>query len=283
MQVFAGNQPANVAYGGRAAFPGEDQINFVVPNVTGCKVSVAVLVKGITGNITTISVAPPGQTTCGDANDDLTAANLQQAMNSGQFSIGNVSMSHVPGGNELCFCRIWASFPVLSLIASYGGFLGPYFGQLPGLRSRRNFAGGDGSGNTHVFSTVGSEPHIAGPHGTKRLCPLRLRATIPARWWSRYRCLSPAGLVYGIERFRWPGRWSVHREPHAARACSGNEYPSTVNLAQDLTLTWSGGSAYPGSEYSRIQWSNVSGLAECGTVEFFVPPRDRLGPSRFRR
>jgi uncharacterized protein (TIGR03437 family) len=56
VQVYVGNQPATVQCGGRSSSPGLDQINFVVPaGVTGCKVSVAVLVKGVTGNITSTS------------------------------------------------------------------------------------------------------------------------------------------------------------------------------------------------------------------------------------
>jgi uncharacterized protein (TIGR03437 family) len=61
VQVFVGNQPASVLYGGRSSSPGLDQINFVVPaGVTGCKTSIAVSVKSVTGNVTTTSLAPAG-------------------------------------------------------------------------------------------------------------------------------------------------------------------------------------------------------------------------------
>ncbi len=73
VQVQVGNQPAAVMYGGRGSSPGLDQINFVVPaGVTGCKTSIAVVVKGITGNVTSMAVAPVGQTTCGKTYRGLT-------------------------------------------------------------------------------------------------------------------------------------------------------------------------------------------------------------------
>ena len=57
VQVLVGNQPATVLYGGRSSSPGLDQINFVVPaGINGCKASIAVVVKGVTGNVTSTSV-----------------------------------------------------------------------------------------------------------------------------------------------------------------------------------------------------------------------------------
>src|ERR1700678_619992 len=61
VQVSVEGQPATVLYGGRGSSPGLDQINFVVPaGVSGCRTSVAVTVKGVVGNITTIAIAPAG-------------------------------------------------------------------------------------------------------------------------------------------------------------------------------------------------------------------------------
>ena len=67
---------------GPEQFPGLDQINVVVPAGIsgGCKTSIAVVVNGVTGNVVSTSIAPAGQTTCGDAYGALTAANLQKAM-----------------------------------------------------------------------------------------------------------------------------------------------------------------------------------------------------------
>jgi len=96
VQVFVGNQPATVLYGGRGSSPGLDQVNFIVPNgVSGCRTSVAVVVKGVVGNVTTMAVAPAGQTTCGDTFGALTSANLQKALSTGTLNIGGIQLSHI--------------------------------------------------------------------------------------------------------------------------------------------------------------------------------------------
>jgi uncharacterized protein (TIGR03437 family) len=93
VQVLVGDQPATVLYGGRSSSPGLDQINFVVPPGVGvgCKTSIIVLVKGVTGNVTTTSIAPAGQTVCSDTTGSLTAANLQKAVANGLFEYGRSS------------------------------------------------------------------------------------------------------------------------------------------------------------------------------------------------
>ena len=87
---------------GAVVQPGVDQINFVVPaGLKGCKVSVAVRVKGITGNITTMAVAPEGEETCDDTFGPLTAANLKKtAMTRGSVNFGGIIVSRVAGGND---------------------------------------------------------------------------------------------------------------------------------------------------------------------------------------
>ena len=62
VSVYVGTQAASVIYRGRAAFTGEDQINFVVPaGVTGCYVPVAVQIGDIVSNFVTMPIAPAGQ------------------------------------------------------------------------------------------------------------------------------------------------------------------------------------------------------------------------------
>jgi uncharacterized protein (TIGR03437 family) len=64
VQVFIENQPATVLYGGRSGDAGLDQINVTVPTgiTGGCKTSIAVLVKGVAGNVTTMAVGRRGRT-----------------------------------------------------------------------------------------------------------------------------------------------------------------------------------------------------------------------------
>ena len=62
LSVYVGTQTATVSYQGRAAFTGEDQINFVIPaGVTGCYVPVTVQVGIIVSNFVTMPIAPAGQ------------------------------------------------------------------------------------------------------------------------------------------------------------------------------------------------------------------------------
>jgi uncharacterized protein (TIGR03437 family) len=273
VQVFVGNQPATVAYGGRAAFPGEDQINFVVPSgVTGCKTSVAVLVKGVTGNVTTISVAPAGQSICGDTNDDLTAANLQTAVNTGQFTIGNVSLSRVSGLNDILVAG-YANFPLASLLASYGGFLGPSVGSCIAYEV---------TGSVLVvtdpviptFLSGGPNLTLTGPQGTK---------VMPATSTGNYSgtlavepsvFLTPGTFTAsggaggaGVDPFNWSLTLPAPVNPTV---------PSSVKLSQDLTLTWNGGTAYPIVSIFGFNGVNVSG-AENAYVEFICDAQGSAG------
>jgi len=62
VQVFIGGAAAQVVYRGRSGCcVGEDQIAFVVPNVTGCFVPVAVKINNQVSNFSTIGVAPSGR------------------------------------------------------------------------------------------------------------------------------------------------------------------------------------------------------------------------------
>jgi uncharacterized protein (TIGR03437 family) len=129
VQVLVGNQPATVTYGGRGSSPGLDQVNFVVPaGLTGCKTSLAVVVKGVTGNVTSIAVAPAGQTTCGDTHGALTATNLQKAITTGSLNIASVLLERI-GENNDTLTATFQSYPLNSLIRSYGGSIGPSIGS----------------------------------------------------------------------------------------------------------------------------------------------------------
>lgn len=101
VQVFVGNQPATVSYGGRGSSPGLDQINFIVPaSVTGCYVSVAVVVRGVIGNFTTLSIAPPGQSVCSDSVGGFAASDLVKFQSTGSLRTAAISLQSLPGGQS---------------------------------------------------------------------------------------------------------------------------------------------------------------------------------------
>ena len=77
-EVFVGGQqvpPGNVQYEGRSSFAGEDQINFVVPNIPGCYVPVFVKIGNIVSNTVSMSIGAGG----GMCTDDLSYPGLTSA------------------------------------------------------------------------------------------------------------------------------------------------------------------------------------------------------------
>jgi len=68
-EVWVGGQqvaPANVQYQGRSTFAGEDQINFVIPNIPGCYVPVFVKVGNVVSNTLSMAISANGGM-CSDA------------------------------------------------------------------------------------------------------------------------------------------------------------------------------------------------------------------------
>lgn len=62
LSVYVGTQIASVVYRGRAAFTGEDQINFIIPaGVSGCYVPVAVEIGNVVSNFVTVPIAAAAQ------------------------------------------------------------------------------------------------------------------------------------------------------------------------------------------------------------------------------
>ena len=241
VQVLVGNQPAAVSYGGRGSSPGLDQINFVVPaGVTGCKASIAVVVKGVTGNVTTTSVAPAGQTTCGDSFDALTVANLEKAIASGTLNIAGVELSHFVGGNDELISD-FTSFSVNSLIRSYGGTFGPSVGGCLAYEiEASSLLFTDPIVPTYL--DAGSQLVLTGPDGQK---------TIAAASTGSYQATLAAAAPFYIA----PGNFTVANGAGGSNVGAFTwdltlppsvvpSIPASINRGQNLTLTWTGGSAF---------------------------------------
>ncbi len=243
VQVFVENQAATVLYGGRGSSPGLDQIDFTVPAGIsgGCKTSIAVLVKGVTGNVTTMSIAPSGQTTCGENYGFLTTVNLQKAVSSGSLNVGGVSLSRVAAGND-ALLGYFGNFPLNSLIRSYGGAFGPSIGscmayEVQGTSLEKALV----DPIQPTYQDAGSDLVITGPAGTK---------TIPKTSTGLFESdLAVAPAVY-IE----PGNYTVTNGTGGANVGSFNQaltvpsyivptnIPASINRGQNLTLNWTGGS-----------------------------------------
>lgn len=243
VQVFVENQPATVLYGGRSSSPGLDQINFVVPSGVsgGCKTSVAVLVKGVTGNVTSTSIAPAGQATCSDSTGVLTAANLQTAIANNGLGVGFVEVNRLGTENDALVAG-FGKFTLNNFIRSFGGSIGPSIGSCIAYE----IYGTSSVPTDPVQSTLlrtGTALTLTGPTGTKTIdnsgtgTYLDTLATQPSTYIEpgNYTVTNGSGGA-DIGPFTWNLTLPAYVTP--------TNIPATINRANDLTLTWSGGSAY---------------------------------------
>jgi uncharacterized protein (TIGR03437 family) len=250
VQVLVGNQPATVLYGGRSSSPGLDQINFTVPAgiAGGCKTSIAVLVKGVTGNVTTTSIAPAGQATCSDSSGSLTAANLQKAVSSGSLNLGGVEVSRIYGGSDTLL-SYFGNSPVNSLIRSYGG------SYLPSIGSCMVYEVGGSSLAAALVDPIqpayldaGPDLALTGPSGNKTIA-VTPTATAPTGYYAATLATAPSVYIQ-------PGTYSVGNGSGGANLGAFNwgltlpgavvptNIPASINRAQNLTLNWTGGSPF---------------------------------------
>jgi uncharacterized protein (TIGR03437 family) len=243
VQVLVENQPATVLYGGRSSSPGLDQINFAVPSGIsgGCKTSIAVLVKGVTGNVTTTSIAPEGQATCGDRYGSLTQANLERAIASEALNLGFVELSRLAGGSDELFAG-FRTLPLNSLIRSFGGSIVPSIGSCIAYETY----GSSLLVHDPIQGTAldaGPFLVIDGPNGTKAVNDsstgvfVSTLATQPATY------IQPGSYTAGngaggssVASFNWNATLPDYVSP--------TNIPASLNPSEDLTVTWSGGSNY---------------------------------------
>jgi uncharacterized protein (TIGR03437 family) len=250
VQVLVGNQPAQVIYGGRSSSPGLDQINFVVPAGVnpGCKTPIVVLVKGVTGNVTTTSIAPAGQTICSDTTGLLTAANLQKANANGSLNLAGIELYRIASGNDT-LVAYFGTFPLNSLIRSYGGSFLPSAGSCTAYEvAGSSLAAALVDPVQPTYLDAGANLVATGPSGTKTI-PVTTTSTITKGYYAGYLATQPS--IYIV-----PGTYSVTNGTGGANvgpftwgltlpaAVVPTNIPSSVNRAQNLTLTWTGGSAY---------------------------------------
>jgi uncharacterized protein (TIGR03437 family) len=253
VQVEVEGLPATVLYGGRGSSPGLDQINFVVPaGVGGCKTSIAVIVKGVVGNVTTTAIAPAGQTTCGDTYNGLTAANLQQAVTTGSFNLGDVVLSRVDNAADL-LTATFGTYNLNSLIRSYGGSTGPSVGSCVAYETLGSTLAVTDPVQP-AYLNAGPALTITGPNGTRTvgatstgLYPATLATTNPVYLAPGNYTVSNGSGGTNVGPFNWTVTLPTNVDPNI---------PATVNRAQNLTVTWSGSAGF--SVVSIIGYNGVA-------------------------
>jgi uncharacterized protein (TIGR03437 family) len=89
-QVYIGGIKATVSYAGRSQYPGVDQVNAVVPSVSGCGISVVVVANGRASNFGTLPVNAGGGV-CSDPESGITGTDIGTL--SGQTTVRSGSVS----------------------------------------------------------------------------------------------------------------------------------------------------------------------------------------------
>jgi uncharacterized protein (TIGR03437 family) len=243
VRVFVEGQSAAVSYGGRSSSPGLDQINFTVPAGIsgGCKTSIAVLVNGVTGNVTTFAVAPQGQPTCGDSFGTLTAANLQKALTNGSLSVGFINATRIDGGDDTLVAG-FGSFTANNFLRSFGGSIGASIGSCTAYETSGTVLEPPADPVQSTLLATGALT-LNGPSGTKNISASGTGSYVDI-------------LASAPNTYIQPGAYTVSNATNAANVGPFNvslnlpplvvptNIPATVNRSQDLTLTWSGGSGY---------------------------------------
>jgi uncharacterized protein (TIGR03437 family) len=90
-QVFIGGISATVSYAGRSQYPGVDQVNAVVPAVSGCGISVVVVANGRASNFGTLPVNAGGGV-CSDPESGITGTNIGTLSGQTTVRTGSVTL-----------------------------------------------------------------------------------------------------------------------------------------------------------------------------------------------
>ena len=90
-QVYIGGISATVSYAGRSQYPGVDQVNAVVPSVSGCGISVVVVANGRASNFGTLPVNEGGGI-CSDPESGITGTDIGTLAGQTTVRSGSVSL-----------------------------------------------------------------------------------------------------------------------------------------------------------------------------------------------
>ena len=290
VRVFVGNVETQVIARSRSGCcAGIDQIAFFIPQgVTGCYVSVHVVVEGVTSNFTSMSIAPSGSF-CTEGGVGITPSILSRAEQNGSVTIASISLSRqrvsIQTASPLVIDTAnayYTRFDLSGLIA-WGGLPGNI--STVGSCTVIQYSGADTSVQNPVLKTVldaGSALQMQGPRGNESIP--RNSAGTYAKTLTQVTPLEPTlsdYLDYGIYTVTSMGGADV--SAHSADITIGEPFIwsnrnelTTIERSQPLILRYTGGVAgqqirvYGNSPYT-IQEDTYGGAA------FFCVGEGNLG------
>lgn len=248
VEVFVGNKPATVTYGGRGSSPGLDQINFVVPpGVTGCYVSLVIRVRSVISNFTSLPVAPAGESVCSDPLGTFAAGDVQKFQANGALRTATISLFRLTGTQDTANAN-FEKFDFLRLIGSRGT---PSPGSCFVLEKALDANSPDFLPDPVAVPGLdaGAQLTLTGPSGSKALTPNSK---------GYYASGKIGGGQSGTPGFLDPGDFTISNGSGGADVGPFNvkfTIPKVINWtnitapvprSQDLAITWSGAGANDG-------------------------------------
>ena len=241
VQVYFGNVAGTVGYAGSSGYPGLNQINVTIPAnaPTGCGVSVAAVVLGVTSNFGTL---PIGQGVCSDSIYGINGTQLGQL--SGQTT--------VKSGSVIVGQSVTSMGTSNLALASFSSTTGSTYGTSSGIVSLGSclvteVIGTGGGSSTSTGLDAGASIALTGPLGAYTLNGIPQIAGI-------YTANLPAGAIPGTGgafTFTGPGGKDVGaftttvNLPNPLLSWTNQAADATVNRSQGVQINWSGGA--PGS------------------------------------
>lgn len=264
VQVYFGGVAGTVLYAGSSGYPGLNQINVTIPTnaPTGCGVSVAAVVLGVTSNF---GILPIGQGVCNDSVFGINGTLLGQLSGQTTVKSGSVIVGQAVGTNGTNNIAV----------ASFSSNTGAAYGSTSGIVSLSSCL------VTEVISTGGSSTSTGLDAGTSIALTGPLGAytlnTILPTIVGTYLAQLPGNAIPstgGAFTFNGPGGKDVGAFtttvslPNPLMSWTNQAAGATVTRSQGVQINWTGGT--PGS-YVVITGSSSGSGGASGSFVCYAP------------
>ena len=284
-EVWVGDQqisPANVTFQGRSTFAGEDQINFVVPNILGCYVPVFVKVGNIVSNTVSMSIGASGGT-CSDPFNSYTGLNLQaNGLRRGSATLVQTTVkSPLPpfaNTTQDTAAGTFESYNWTQLAASHGGLGVSVYGACTVF----TFSGASAVSSEPIVPTYldAGALSLLGPGG---VTPIPIPAVSKGEYSASLTStlgMAPGNYTLTATGGADVGPFTSTLTVPPAFVWTDMDSITSVTRASGVTVNWTGGQGYVLIEgYSEILASQTTGpgasficLAPASAGSFTVPP-----------